>query len=399
MTHLGRPALDQLRSGYSHFIASTIDGPAGFRLTPRAESTPYARCFAVFGMQLLQERSTLEANADVWAAAIRADLDALRAQRLAAGAVLSEDKPYLQLLTLSLSALSVLDRLDADPLETHVRPVLALDVDAKLSAAGALQGMPQSGNQAMFMAILLLHARRWLGMDVARQIEWWEAAHLAAMNQFGFWGTATSMSHLQFQNGYHQYEILAYLGRKVQRWDAAADHVASLADADGHFAPYPGGGGCYDYDAVFMITGAGEEAVVRHRELLLRTARSIIREQNPDGGFGESHFVRPRSPRNLRRLVAHALSGRGAARKERLRWALTLLRSRHDRIGTHWSRYSRGWAESDLWDSWFRTLTIARIASALDPAQASSWGFIDYPGIGHHSSLESPTGTVRGHIS
>jgi hypothetical protein len=169
----------------------------------------------------------------------------------------------------------------------------------------------------------------------------------------------------------------------------AADCVASLADAHGHFAPYPGGGACYDYDAVFLITGAGDASIRRHRALLLRTAHSILTEQNPDGGFAESLCIRPRSLRNVRRMLQHVCRARGRARIERLRYGLTLQRSRHNRIQTHWSRYSREWGESNLWDSWFRTLTVARIAVALDPAQASDWGFINYPGIGHHSSARS----------
>lgn len=78
--------------------------------------------------------------------------------------------------------------------------------------------------------------------------------------------------------------------------------------------------------------------------------------------------------------------------KERLRYAATLKRPKHDRIHTHWSRYQRRWDESDLWDSWFRMLTLARIECAFDPARAAAWGFIDYPGIGWHPSLRRPSG-------
>ena len=77
----------------------------------------------------------------------------------------------------------------------------------------------------------------------------------------------------------------------------------------------------------------------------------------------------------------------GEARIERLRQSVTLLRPKHNRIHTHWSQYSRRWNESDLWDSWFRMLTIARIDVALDPKKIVEWGFIDYPGIGFHPLL------------
>jgi len=387
-------AITVARSRYATYVESTAAESSGFRLTVRAEPTPYARCFAVFGFQLLQDHNRLARDADRWSRAIRADLDAVCRKRSAAGAHLSADKPYLQLLTFSLSALAILDRLDEDPLADHVLPVLSTDVEADLRRAGALDGKAGSGNQAMFLAILLIHARAMLGVDTTSRLERWQSLFLNEMNRFGFWGAASSISHLQFQNGYHIYEILEYLDASVPTWNDTADYVASLADEEGHFAPYPGGGGCYDYDAVFMITGAGAAAVQRHRDLLLRTAASILREQNPDGGFCESGCIRPRSVSTVRRMLRHAGSARGTALIERSRYGLTLLRPKHDRIQTHWSTYSREWGESDLWDSWFRMLTLARSEVALDLARAADWGFIDYPGIGHHSSLRAVAATI-----
>ena len=74
---------------------------------------------------------------------------------------------------------------------------------------------------------------------------------------------------------------------------------------------------------------------------------------------------------------------------ERLRYAVVLQRPKHDRIHTHWGSYSRCWAEADLWDSWFRLLSIARIQIAFEPERIKEWGFINYPGIGYHPALAS----------
>ena len=160
-----------------------------------------------------------------------------------------------------------------------------------------------------------------------------------------------------------------------------------LIDDKGHFAPYPGGGGCYDYDAIYILTGAGSKVIAKHRNVLIRTAKTILTEQNIDGGFCESLYIRPRTVDNILQSAIHIFSAHGAARAERLRQSITLLRPKHNHINTHWSDYSRKWNESDLWDSWFRMLTIARIDVALDPLKISKWGFIDYPGIGFHSLL------------
>jgi len=376
--------LSDSRFQYQLFIDSCVDDQGDFRLTPRAESSSYALCFAIFGYHLVQADDVIDVHRSVWDCKLREGLAISQASR-ERETLLSQDKPYLQLLTFTLSALSILGTLSRDPLAAQVRSLLPKDLEVALNDANALKGVARSGNQAMFLAILLIYARDYLGITTQSDIDRWVNLHLSAMNSFGFWGPSDSMTHLQFQNGYHQYEILEFLHADNVPWFAAADAVAALADEDGHFAPYPGGGGCYDYDAVFIIT-ATEETTARHRELLIRTAESILFGQNTDGGFCESKRVRPHSVGNILGSLLHAFNGRGRARTERLRTALTLLRPKHNRIQTHWSVYSREWGESDLWDSWFRMLTLARIDCALNPESSKSWGFINFPGIGFHPS-------------
>lgn len=376
---------DAERLAYRRFIDACRSPDGNYMLTPHADASTFALCFAIFGLNLLREHATIDAHREHWDMSLRAGLLRFRAVRETAGP-LNRDKPYLQLLTFTLSALTIMGTLDRDPMRDLVLPMLPTDIEAELHACGVLQGHARSGNHAMFLGILMLHARDHLGLDTGAAIERWVDIHLSGMNRFGFWGEADSMSHLQFQNGYHQYELLEYLQTEGVPWDLAAAAVATLADAEGHFAPWPGGGGCYDYDAVFMLTCT--DACARcHAALLERTAASLLAEQNPDGGFCESTRIRPRSPENLLRSVKHVRAATGRARTERLRQAITLFRPYHDRIRTHWSSYSRGWGESDLWDSWFRMLTLARIECALDPRRATEWGFIDYPGIGYHPSL------------
>jgi hypothetical protein len=195
------------------------------------------------------------------------------------------------------------------------------------------------------------------------------------------------MTHLQFQNGYHQYEILEYLHVDNPKLPAARQAVATLADSSGHFAPYPGGSGCYDYDAVFVLTAGGSVRDERIRFLLDRTAGSILDQQGREGGFCESRHVRPRTIATVQKFGRQVASAwnRPPLFVERLRYALTLQRPKHDEIHTHWSADGRGWDESNLWDTYFRLLTLARIDTALNSGGALSWGFIPYPGIGHHA--------------
>lgn len=350
-----------------------------FSLTPRAEASSYARCFGLFNLRLIQQQPEASVRfAEVLRSAMRRSRDGYPDK--------PKDKSYRQLLTFTLSALSALEALSSDPLADLIEEQIPRDVGVELQEMGCLVGEAGSGNQAMFLAIFLLHGRDWLGLDTQSRIDEWVGLHLKSMNRFGFWGADTGMTHLQFQNGYHQHEILEYLGIENPRVRATVEAVRSLADDRGHFAPYPGGGGCYDYDAVFMLTPGGEVPDEETRALLVHTAANLMAEQRPDGGFAESLFVRPRTLANLGRFASHVVrvAGNPSLFRERLRYALTLQRPKHDRIHTHWSRYSRCWGESDLWDSWFRMLALARIQVALDPSRAETWGFMNYPGIGFH---------------
>lgn len=369
-----------------------LDGCAcddSFRLTGAAEPSAFARCFGVYGQHLLR-RPFL--NPGAVGDAIRHDLRVRRKQSTS----VPTDKFYRQLLTFSLSALAILGELKSDPMADLIEEQIPQNVAATLHSLGCFNGKPGSGNQAMFLAIFLIHARDFLGLDTQSKIDDWVELHVRHMNQFGFWGPARGITHLQFQNGYHQYEIFEYLGAKLDSANKVLGAVSSLADAEGHFAPYPGGGGCYDYDAVFLLTPDGVIPDVPTKEILSKTAEAILTSQNVDGGFCESRYVRPRSLENLGKFVRHVVAMREspAALKERLRYCLALQRPKHNRIATHWSRYSRAWDESDLWDSWFRMLALARIDLALNGPLNRNWGFINYPGIGFHPSVRvsQPTG-------
>jgi hypothetical protein len=347
-----------------------------FKLTPRSEPTPFGRCFAIFVLHLLGEGGEIAARGAMLHRRIVGDVKSFAARRRHANVELQRDKAFLQLLTFSLSALAIMGEADDPELAALIPELLPAELEKFLRAAGTFEGVAQSGNLAMFHAILMLSSKD-------SRIAEWRDLHLQHANERGFWGRQPGMTYLQFQNGYHQYEILHFLHCAGELNRRAAPHVAALADVDGHFAPYPGGGGCFDYDAVALLTSLPPLDREVWRPLLLRTAQTIIAEQNADGGFCESQFVRPHSPGNLLRALKHAGSVGRPGAAERLRYTLTLQRPKHDRIKTHWSLYSRGWNESDLWDTWFRLMAIARIDTAFGLGGGRRWGFIEYPGIGY----------------
>ena len=382
-TVLTATRLKAARRQAAGFVKGAEIGEGDFALVHSGRPDLFARATAVFAAALLGCIDELKGDRALVASKLRADLRSYF--RNHHGASIVTDKSLMQALTFTLSALAALGRLDEDPLEDLILPLMPVDVGEVLKAVGALNGRAQSGNIAMCLAVVLIHARQFLRLDTRVELETWVNLHLSHMNRFGFWGDQ-GMTHLQFQNGYHQYEILEYLQVPNPKRSAARQAVAAVADSCGHFAPYPGGSGCYDYDAVFVLTAGGDVSDAGTRALLERTAGSILRQQAEDGGFCESRHVRPRSIANAQRFSHQVMSAwnRPSLFVERLRYALTLQRPKHDEIHTHWSADGRGWDQSNLWDTYFRLLALARIDVALNGDRALAWGFLPYPGIGHH---------------
>ena len=71
-------------------------------------------------------------------------------------------------------------------------------------------------------------------------------------------------------------------------------------------------------------------------------------------------------------------------KNERLSRFLALLRPKHNLIKTHWSDKKRSWSESNIFNSWFRMMTLARIEIFNDKEKIKDWNFLNFPGIGFH---------------
>ena len=171
-------------SNYLKFINSCrFDN--SFRLTPLSDITPYALCFAIFGYHLIGKRDVLKNNQECWNKFLRSNLNNKRNERIK-HADLSVDKPYLQLLCFTLSSLHILGTLEDDPLHDIIIELIPSNLNNALHSCGALNGQPRSGNQAMFIAILLIYAKQYINVDTSESINLWVTLHLKKINQFGF---------------------------------------------------------------------------------------------------------------------------------------------------------------------------------------------------------------------
>ena len=232
---------------------STLESEGNYRLFSGSDVSPYARCFVIYVRSLCRDSKWLDENRTALIEDVNKDFLEFYNARISGGNCSSFDKPVLQLLCFSLSALNILGGKLWECNEKLARRFLEVDIRDQLEQRGVFEGSAGSGNYAMFLAILLLHAQNEQDNRNLRGGIWIESL-LKSVNEFGFWSTKKAMSYLQFQNGYHQYEIFEFLGIASAPWEAAARSALGFMDELGHFAPYPGGGGCYDYDAIFLLT-------------------------------------------------------------------------------------------------------------------------------------------------
>ena len=252
---------------------------------------------------------------------------------------------------------------------------LELDTYTYLEEMGCGIGTPGSGNFAMFYAILIYNETR-DAHDV--RIQNWFKYMDSKINRDGFWGKR----HITYslQNGYHQHEIYHFFQKKPAV-SINVHRILASQDNNGHFGPFPGGGGCYDYDTVDLLYRIDNPDVNESIDrALLKLYNCLKSEQQLDGGFCESiHLVTFKT--SILSIVLYTFVNLNLPR---LKFMIKTLISRGNNftLPTHWSVYDRKFNESDTWNSWFRLLTIYKIESRLYGYEDKSKIF-PFPGIAY----------------
>ena len=110
-------------------------------------------CFAIFGYQLLKDKKTINKNKEEWIKLLLSNINKYKENHI--NHEIYFTKPYLQLLTFTLSSLKILNSIDNSEIVKHVEPIIKFDIEESLTRFGVADGIPGSGNMAMFHAILL----------------------------------------------------------------------------------------------------------------------------------------------------------------------------------------------------------------------------------------------------
>lgn len=380
------------KSVLSWLDSMSIDG-IRFKMNEGADASLYTSCFALFIQDLFGcTENWSEGRKTRWSDYI----NGFQCQKT--GYYLPPEydgslnsKPVLQLTCFCLSALAILKQCPGSDL-TEVRKWLGDGcVTDYLDRAGVKQGAATSGNLSMLQAILLTHEyERTKSPSLLNAIEEWFDYHETYQNPgTGFWGDATVPNRFWtgYQNAFHQFVIYTYWNRPVPNHDKIIDRLLKLQNRDGHFGPLPGGGGCSDYDAADILINCGlnngyeTESVTK---ALKKLFFAILGSQNTDGGFCESARINL-TPSQIPRSIGHVFSIFHPLlwyyRNRLLVDALTKGKSIH----THWTRKGRRWHQSDLWNTWFRCLTLAQISERLEvnhPLESMNWKFHDFIGLG-----------------
>jgi len=192
----------------------------------------------------------------------------------------------------------------------------------------------------------------------------------------GFWHGQhdCSDSHAAFA-AYHFFPFMFHFGIAPHHVEKSIDTVLSIQNADGHYGPFCGGGGCEDLDAIdILVTHSilSSHRAKEVRESLLKSHRVIAALQNADGGFPNYTSARISKKAKLKRAVLGIVSARH--RKPLVSYY------------SGWKKVGAEFGKSDLWGTWFRLHSLQLIESRYpDVFENAVCQFHSFPALGWHS--------------
>ena len=368
---------------YINYINNQRLNQTDFSFSNNKISSPFARCFAIFGIYNFSNKLFSENDKDMLGLTIVRDLKYFINEKFNPQEFYKYKSPS-QLLSFSLTALYCLGRLEVNKKELRsiIEPYLRLNIKEYFLENKVFTAAPRSGNFAMFLGVVLIYARDWLGINTEEKINYWVKCHISSLNNLNLWGKKDFYS--QFQSAYHQYEIFDYLNINIFKNKKLINNIINIQDHEGHFGPFPGGGGCYDFDAIKIITLHKCKNVNIYSSLLL-FAESLLQEQNKDGGFSESYNFYPLSIKSQIRFLKGIFRLKNIDKFFPLTKQYFYITIKNPIFNNnHFCiRTTKKWSDSDLWNSWFRVLSLTNTLLFLENDELLDYyKRIKFPGIG-----------------
>lgn len=385
---------DVFRNKVFKWVLKLQVGPTQFRMSEGADSTIFTSCFALFIFDLFGEViKWSQKERDSWVEYINSFQDSESGYFIPNNFKGELDsKPVQQLTCFCISALGIFGAMPKHRFSFLRKWQTSDDVYNYLKINGCLEGKLGSGNTAMFLAIFLTYQyEKHKDESYKSLINAWFCHHEERQNRAtGFWGSSIRNKYYWgFQNAFHQFVIFNYWNRLIPYHKEIIGNILSLQDVDGHFAQVPGGGGCWDFDAVDVLINCGHKNNYRIKDVeiaLTKTFSSILNSQNDDGGFCETR-KRPSHPIKMINCSRFIFSGnRPYLWYLKLKNTVNISRKGERFIKTHWTDIGHEWSQSDLWNTWFRCLTLAEIVESINfdtPLKRLKWNFHKSIGLGY----------------
>jgi len=223
-----------------------------------------------------------------------------------------------------------------------------------------------TSNKIMFLFYFLTYEQERLNIDNSGLIDYlFDFLDSKQDANTGFWGTQNGAS---LENGMfgasHIYLYYDFHGRKINYKDKIVNNVIKLQNSYGLFGSKLGGA-CEDYDAIEILSVLTKHSNYKYKvinNVVSKTYNMIQKNQNKDGGF--SYNIDNRS---ILKRLKDKITGK-----------------EHYYNYSGWDKMRGKCFESDLWGTYFRVLTIAKIERMLDISRSNEYKFYSLPGWGYY---------------
>lgn len=370
-----------------------------YRYTADSGETPFANCFALFVRHLFGRIDDIETERkERWIESIQnmqnpesgifEDAKSIHFDR---------ERAQYQFTSFCLSALDILGVKPKFPLYFIKHYRQPGRVEEYLRHTNCHIGAGGSGNKAMFLAIFLTSVFLKTGdqryLDALNE---WHRFHDDHVNRYGVWSDAqNSCSYENIQNGFHQLVIYIYWDWPISNHKKLVDSILAHQDSDGFFAPFPGGGPCWDYDSIHILAHCLRKYGYRSEDIrwaLKKAETALFTTQNDDAGFCRSkkwppcveknHWIYLFKPSLLRFIFDGKDFTKWLFRFKRISYDIIKKRQKYS---SAWVDHSHCFSQSDIFSTWFRCLSIAEINAVLNrdrPNAQTRFKFHTFPGIG-----------------
>lgn len=359
-----------------------LDNKNLYGLTEGSENNPFSNTFYYFILYFLGEN--IASNSSLFWVVKNIEKN-LKKQIKNTSIKTFETKKFQQLFFFNCSALYSLNNSEYNELifrglenfYSFYKTKNIVDIDT-------LKGKPGSGNFAMFKGITLSSLKFLFGCDyVTSFLDEWITKHLQYMHpKTGLWSIYNSPSIGAIQNSYHQYEVFDFLEKnkyiKID-WNPAAKSVLTCCDSKGAFAPFSGGGACYDYDSIFLLSKNSDLL----NKYIKKYRKSNLILKNFEG-YKKYMFCESLYKPNVFHIMKDIFVSRNnLIALERLKFNLALMIKGESIIKPHWDTSNNfSIYKPDLWSIWFRLLTFKRILFATKSLPKDQINGLYFPGIG-----------------